>query len=472
MSATHAESPTAVSGSDASGSASDPSHSSSGAAADDSGQSRQLHAGHNPAAIAGANAADGPPPAARLYRHALESIFAFLSKVELAFALRVSRGWLAAVGSMRRLELQISLWRPRPPRTEIEPALSAMGRHVSEIEDLVLRGATLSVLASGMGHLRALMCMMPRQLTAEPLAFPAKLRRLTLHLSRDVDAAQVNAAVAAIGRLTLLEDLSIHFYTLGPEISLEPLTALPRVRSLGVHGCGNGFLSDAQVDELRTMPHLLQLSLSKMTTSTLRRLLRRPHGLRWQDISLPNPLDDEAAALLPQLASLTRIAGWAACSRFDWLRGLPNLTEVDLTFEGPQQAGRAESLVAGLQCCTNIEILELSYCSDVAAAHLADLLPRLRRLRELWLDRLSIVSLSFLSQPPLTDQLTCLHLNYCRQLPLSELRHVHALRGLKQLELLHSFDERLDDHSCALYEPPSTLFPRLETFEYSAPARL
>ena len=72
---------------------------------------QRLHlAGHNSIAANDASAADGPPPVpvARLYRHALESMFAFLSKRELAFALRVSRGWLSAVGSMRRLDLQIA----------------------------------------------------------------------------------------------------------------------------------------------------------------------------------------------------------------------------------------------------------------------------------------------------------------------------------------------------------------------------
>jgi len=46
---------------------------------------------------------------------------------------------------------------------------------------------------------------------------------------------------------------------------------------------------------------------------------------------------------------------------------------------------------------------------------------------------------------------------------------VHALRGLKELLLFHSFDEPMDAHSRALYTPPSLLFPRLEKFSYSAP---
>ena len=43
------------------------------------------------------------PPAARLYKHALESIFAFLSLKELSAVLAVSHSWSSAVDSMRSL---------------------------------------------------------------------------------------------------------------------------------------------------------------------------------------------------------------------------------------------------------------------------------------------------------------------------------------------------------------------------------
>ena len=43
-----------------------------------------------------------------LHRHALESIFGFLSLEELASTLAVSRSWASAVGTMKRLESTIN----------------------------------------------------------------------------------------------------------------------------------------------------------------------------------------------------------------------------------------------------------------------------------------------------------------------------------------------------------------------------
>jgi hypothetical protein len=58
---------------------------------------RHIHSGSNPAASSSASVdaaaaqADRPPPAARLYRHALESIFGWLNQRELVTALQASK---------------------------------------------------------------------------------------------------------------------------------------------------------------------------------------------------------------------------------------------------------------------------------------------------------------------------------------------------------------------------------------------
>jgi len=135
------------------------------------------------------------------------------------------------------------------------------------------------------------------------------------------------------------------------------------------------------------------------------------------------------------------------CERFGWLRGLPNLTDINMSlFTGEAAAGHTESLIDGLQSCTKIEILELDGCHDLTAAHLAELLPRLPRLREL----------------------SRLGLDDCPALPLAELRHVRSLRGLAQLILHKSFVAPLDEESRSQWTPPSVLLPRLVEFEYRA----
>jgi len=294
-------------------------------------------------------------------------------------------------------------------------------------------------------------------------ALPAALQQLRIDLGapEPATAATVNTTLRAIGRLPSLQSLAIRLWELDPQISLAPLAALTRLRMLDILSGGAAELSDAQAVELRALPRLHSLDIPDIATTALRRLLRQPHNLEWKQISLPFAVKDEAAALLPQLPSLTKIHGATACMRFDWLRGLPNLTNVKLAFLGPGQEGRADSLVAGLQSCTNVEILSLRECPGLVAAHLTDLLPRLPRLRELVLIGFPIQSLAFIAQPPLTSQLVILELSHCRQLPLAELRRVFELRGLKKLWLNCSFSTPMDESCQALLTPPCALLPQL-----------
>ena len=93
---------------------------------------RHFHFGPNPAAAtasasggAAAAESDRPPPAARLYRHALESIFGWLNQRELVKALQVSKvlDWLAAVESMASLQLTVE--QPSVPLRVIADSLWA-----------------------------------------------------------------------------------------------------------------------------------------------------------------------------------------------------------------------------------------------------------------------------------------------------------------------------------------------------------
>jgi hypothetical protein len=409
-----------------------------------------------------------PPPIALLHRHALESVFAFLSLRELTFALSVSRDWTAAVRSMGRMELKIR----RPVSPLVQLAQSTMSRHVGRIKLLDLTDSTLAVLATRMAHLRELHCTLALPPSDEPLAFPAALRRLNIDFVVLAGAIRFNAATAAIGRLPLLEELTIRLDELDPQFSFAPLAALPLLGRLEIIRPRDGAelaLSDAQVDQLRALPQLREVKMP-MTTALLRRLLRQPHQLRWHQISLPVALDDEAAALLLQLPLRTSINAVAQCDHFDWLRGLPNLSFVSLSSgaaPGDVRQLRVASMVAGLQHCTRIQTLML--CNpELTVAQLAELLPRLPQLRSLQLAGLAIDSLSFLAQPPLTNQLRSLSLMVCRRLPPAELHRVQALRALNALTVFHSFSAPVDQPSLALYWPPSAALPQLEKFSYTA----
>ena len=441
-------------------------------------QPRHFHFGPNPAAASSASVdaaaaeADRPPPAARLYRHALESIFSFLTHRELAVALQVSRSWLAAAESMASLQLRMG--HPLVPLRVV--ARSAVGRHVTHIGSasarMPLTADALFIVAHHMAHLRELNCEVNVTPSEGPLAFPPGLQTLRLQVTGDSAAT-----IRTISRLPLLESLTLFLPYIDDQLSFTQLASLPQLRDLSVCLTDDNDVtefSDAQVAELRTMPLLRRLDVKPMPNSLLRRLLAQPHELQWQDIELPSRLDDDAAALLPQLPSLTKLnAGChvnATCSRFDFVRRLPNLTDVRITIIDPiaSDAGRMESLVAGLQCCSRIEELTL-FSKDVTSAHLAELLPRLPRLRTFSLGLADITTLSFLAQQPMAGQLSCLVLADCTRLPLTELRHVHALRALKSLSLIESFDAPMDTHCRSLYTPPSLLMPQLDKFTYDQP---
>jgi len=447
-----------------------------GAAAERRVQPRHFHFGPNPAAISDNDEADAdaaaasPPSPVRLYRDAVGCVFQFLRRGELATALRVSRGWLSAANSMASLRLRIRL-----PAIELRAvATSAMRRHVSDLctsGSAPISGDSLFLLAHSMPHLRNLSCELSLPPSAGPLLFPANLRSLHIYLC--MPATNLNTTLRAIGQLPLLEELYIILKSMDPQISFAPLAALPQLRRLNIYSTSGGAaieLSDAQVDELRALPQLHDLNIG-MSTLLMRRLLRPPHDLQWQRILVPYRMDDEAAFHLSQLPSLTEIDGVAVhCEIFEWLRRLPNLKRVEFNFEKAEEStALVESLVAGLACCTNIEFLSLISCPVLTAAQLADLLPRLPRLRELELFNLSVNSLAFLAQPPLTDQLRTLRVAFCVRLPLTELRHVRALLNLEGLSLEESFDEPMDSHSQSLFTPPSVLLPQLRSFVYNPP---
>ena len=420
-----------------------------------------------------------PPHAARLDRYALERVFAFLAPDEVLIALRICRDWLAAVKSMACR----GWFEPNPTATPISVLVeSAIARHVVGLgaaeTPVELNIDTLFILARHMPHLVELACRLSLPLPMGPRVFPSGLKILDLIVAAHANANSINDAIKAIGCLPLLEELSLFQPLASPRISFAPLSALPALRAVVVvwkpqSPSGAFEPSDAQVQHLCAIPLLTNLVIHPMSASLLRRLLAQPRDLQWQHVALPAGVDEETAALLPHLSSLTKIEEHLTCQRFDWLSGLPNLTDISLWLDAlPTAEGRAASLVAGLAHCAAVTKLALSGAADLTAAHFAELLPLLPRLRFLKLVKLRVDSLGFLAQDPLTSQLISLVLSGCRRLPLAELSHVRTLRGLQHLALLESFTVPMDAHSLSLYEAPSAALPLLQAFQYRAPANV
>lgn len=433
---------------------------------------RHFHAGPNRSVGAlctdKSDAVNGhsPNPVTRLYRHALESIFRFVTKDDMVSVLRVSHCWLAAVKSMANMMLQM-----HPPNAPLwVVATSTLGRHTTILGSagnrLKLTSDTLFILTRHMSHLRGLSCELSLPPSQAMLTFPSALRELSITIPSTVDAEDVNVALTSVGCHQSFESFDVRLHVVDPQISFASLTTLPRLRCLRISWCLDQF-SNAQVDELRLMTQLDNMVLTSINADRLRLLLRQPHNLQWQQIQLRS-VDDESAALLPQLPSLTKLDHWFSCTNFDWLQRLPNLTDLDIGFRGPTVAGRIESLVAALPACTAITNLALREALDLTSDHLKQMLPRLLQLKKLWLFDLRITSLAFLAQEPMKSQLMLLDLDGCKDVPLTELRHVHSLHKLQKLFLIQSFTTTMDAHCQSFYTPPSIVLPQLKSFIFTA----
>ena len=273
-------------------------------------QPRHFHAGPNPPDSSAAKADVDAPPATTLHRHALESVFAFLRQGELVTALQVSHDWLAAVKSMSSLQLEVASL--SAPTCVI--AQSAIGRHVTALGRMGYRRAALGadslyVLAFKMPQLRKLTCALALPPLQAPLTFPATLREVDFLIPAPFVAAGINNAIQTISRLPLLESLAITVPAFDPQLSFAPLAELAQLRYFEFWSIAaqldddedDSRLSDVQLDQLRSLHWLHRLNVAPMPVDALRRLLRQPHHLQWQQIATPTMLNGETAALLPLL---------------------------------------------------------------------------------------------------------------------------------------------------------------------------
>lgn len=411
-----------------------------------------------------------PSPVSRLYRHALESIFAFLNQGEVVAALQVSHKWLDAVQSMGILKLEVTA--SSAPLWVI--AASTLGRHITtlgtEANSVKLSSESFFILARHLKHLTKLACELYLPLGRGMLSVHTSVRELNIKFMTSADIIDISAALKSVSQMSQLLSLTLHLPTLRSQHSFASLAELSSLCNLNIHiNCPVVKYSHAQVDELRALSWLTRFNVSGMTTSLLLRLLRQPHQLQWQDISLPKILKDESLTLLSRLSSLTEIDTVVSCGRFNWLQSLSNLMIIDIQFFGPFVDGRTESLVTGLQWCTAVKVLALRHVTGLTDIHFMELLQRLPRLHSLNLFNLDIQSLSFLTQQPMTHQLTILQLSECTQLPLTELLKVHSLSRLEKLDLDQSFNVLMDANEQAIYTPPSLVLPQLMLFRYAAP---
>ena len=412
-------------------------------------------------------------PAMRIYRHALESIFAMLSLGDLAQVLAVSRAWLAAVRSMKPISAAIgdkNRFREWPPiaRLVVSPLLrhlAAVHLTHARLSYTPLNNAALGLLAQHAHNLTSLCSALTLQ-PSKPLILPAKLTSLELRLDGDPTDTKINGALTALAALPSLSRLRLDLaaFEHANSVKLRLLASCPSLTDLMLRTAGRSAptLTSAQVDQVRSfLGHLQRLDVGQMTPGFLSPLLQLPVTARWREIGQVNG-GHYVGDLLLRLPSLTKLDvrySHHTTAHADFLPRLSRLTSLILncrdlaTWRIP-----ADTLLASLERCTCLTELDLSCGFNSAhwTALFAKLTIKKLALRYPW----ELKTLACFAAGPITQSLEDLTLEGVALLQ-SKLSHLYGLGRLRALRLVCAWSSRLDASTLASLIPPTPLLPAL-----------
>jgi hypothetical protein len=411
-----------------------------------------------------ASASSQAPPRVQLYRHAIESVLAFLPLSGLHSALAINRDWSGAVMSMRSIRVKMS----KPPASLDPIARSSLGRHImcfgSHAATMQLTVQSLLILVQRMAHIKELYCTLklgPSDLDTigDALHFPPRLSTLfCIVQTSEVHPAQsislVNAAIVAVSRLPLLDNVGLEFPRFSEEVNFAPLQAHATLKCFGFDWSDYSHrVSDAQADVIRSFQVIEKLELPDMKAAFLMKLLlkdpfpRRPHLLKTGFLA---DLDEESASLLKNFPSLEEIRTTIRTKDLDFLQPWPRLSIVTLGVRFAPQGIESSILTSLPRYIPHLTALNIG-SGSFTADQLAVLKFGLPQMRELRLREMQMLkSLQFLAVPSLITTLEALDLVQL-QLPPEEEVHIRPLRRLKRIALDHAFSQRLSDEVHATY---------------------
>jgi hypothetical protein len=407
----------------------------------------------------------------KLYRHALEHIFSFLSFNELRAAHLVSRAWHNAVMCM----ISIPKGRVLNPhfiqRHGIPKPTSALARHISEISCHLLSFAHAQQLATSTPYLQEL-SFTPSDLDdwGVPMRFPSTLQIVNILMSK-ITTALMNGLITSIAAHSpLVQTLSWYFAKpdfFPEQASFEPLHALHHLRKLSLHH--NVQMTEAQVQQLRS---LTQLDTMKCSPVTLRQLLHPT--LNWTKLQSLTELTDEMASVLPSMLRINQLdcRQFSRLSSLNFLSHMHALSELYCSPNSYEETLRMDALlialIAPIPTLTSLSIEH----SNLTVLQLHSLLSSIStNLQILSLcDMPAIDSLDFLDSVQKT--LCSFTLDRCQHYRLSplHLRILHKLSHLTSFTLSDSLNAPLDELSQSLFSPdadaPISLCPSLKQFWY------
>lgn len=399
-----------------------------------------------------------PPPVDRLYRHALESIFVFLSLKELNSVLSVSRSWSAAVASMRAVDAVAHC-------SGFTQRFSRLARHVVTLGSESCPVNFNSAVSLYMTRLQSLYYR-PKYPELLPMTFPPSLSLLHVAMRYKTTTFKINKMIIEASRVAGLQSFVLRVEEQGHSFSLDlsPLVLLRHLRTLRLVPCPIHprlqHLFDSwefkleQLDQMRALSQLTSLECF-LAASELKQLLRAPHRLQLQHIQTLGALDEEASDLLSNLLpSLTHVSMHASTSVV-LLQHVPDVRILTLDYLGNDSFDSVP--IKKHMHLTHLNITQ----NSITAANLAALLARIPAITKLVLSRTSLESLAFFSESAsLQRSLTSFTIeNKHFQLPPEELRHVFALQQLTHLRI--QLRKPIDPLLVHELQAPSNRLPKL-----------
>ena len=409
-------------------------------------------------------------PASRLHRHAMESIFGFLSLEELTVVARVAREWSAATLSMGPLLCAFEAGE------QTTSAVFCAGRlrcwHVSTLRLLSIEPSALQLLTDRVPHLTDLGCTVDWvscYSAVDLLSLPRKLVRLEIRFTFRTHSSWIQPILEAAAQLSL-ESLFFVVEQPSSHISFSCLQSLRNLRSLTVGGVGP--LSFVQLDEIRSLPWLSSVWLGGMDSQSLCHVLRAPHGLQWSYFEVQVPV---TPAMGECLASLPLVSLECKCEQSTrWMPLLASTLRVlDVNFESfriEEQFVESQRIRADLCSLVRLTRLNLSW-SVLSSVDLSVVVQSMPQLRDLSLTAMELESFSFLSGPKapklLSLSLLSMNNNVLQANFTAELAHIRSQTQLRSL-ILHCVGN-LSPQEQQSFEVPSALLPHLQEFRYSPP---
>jgi hypothetical protein len=415
------------------------------------------------------------PAHTRLYSHALQSIFNFLSFEELHAAALSCRMWQNIIFTMPALTASKEIsW-----NGDLSAICSSrMARHVRSL-DWALSSAELLLVSRAMPFLQEMLLDLSsstaeiRQL--EMLHLPHTLREIQCEFDFEASAEIINAFMRACSHPKMLETLQIRLdgvfidneneAAIPSDITFAPLNAgLQRLKCLKiVVRMKKWKFTDSQLQQIRNLP-VSELDCSCDSACINKLLQMEGPPIRWSSLPENFKINDANVGLIRKLPFLEDIRranlDFARLGNLDFLALLPNLQSLNFY----SLEARLHHLLR-LMSAPLPQLRQLSIRTTLSAVELQRILTFMPQLADLHVT-CKFSSLEWLE--PVKNSLTELNFLDCchAEFTAEKLLFLQHLPKLASLGIQRSLSENLDTLSIHSLTPPSLFLPSLESFHY------